>query len=325
MMTTRTFLAAAALALALPAAVQAQPDAWPSRAITFVVPYPPGGPTDMMARLIATPLAQRLKVPVIVDNKAGAGGNIGTGQVAKGKPDGYTLLLAASGNLAANQFLYAKLGFDPLKDLAPVMQISRFPLVLEVSDKSPIRSFQEYVAFAKDPANRATFGSASNGSPQHLGAELFKAQAKIDISHVPYKGAGPALVDLMGGQITSMFDILGSSLPHIKSSKLRPLAVTTKARTPLLPGVPAISELGYPDFDYYAWHGISVAAGTPRPIINRLNAELNAIFADPAFKARWQEIGSEVVAGTPEQFDRVIQSEARRMQALIKNLNIQLD
>ncbi len=331
-MTTRAFLAATAAAAAtlalggLPAAAQAQqPDAWPSRPITFVVPYPPGGPTDLMARLIATPLAQRLKVPVIVENKAGAGGNIGAGQVAKGKPDGYTLLLAASGNLAANQFLYARLGFDPLKDLAPVMQISRFPLVLEVSATSPIRSFQDYVAFAKDPANRATFGSASNGTPQHLGAELFKAQAKIDISHVPYKGAGPALVDLMGGQITSMFDILGSSLPHIKSGKLRPLAVTTKTRSPLLPDVPAISELGYPGFDYYAWHGVAVAAGTPRPIVTRLNAELNAIFAEPAFKAKWQEIGSEAVAGTPEQFDRVIQSEARRMEALIKGLNIHLD
>ncbi|GAA6121876.1 tripartite tricarboxylate transporter substrate binding protein [Acidovorax sp. FG27] len=331
MTTTRAFLAAAAamaatLALGLPTAAHAQqPDAWPSRAITFVVPYPPGGPTDLMARLIATPLSQRLKVPVIVENKAGAGGNIGTGQVAKGKPDGYTLLLAASGNLAANQFLYARLGFDPLKDLAPVMQISRFPLVLEVAASSPIRSVQEYVAFARDPAHRATFGSASNGSPQHLGGELFKAQAKVDISHVPYKGAGPALVDLMGGQITSMFDILGSSLPHIKSGKLRPLAVTTQARSPLLPDVPSISESGYPGFDYYAWHGISVAAGTPHAITLRLNAELNALFADPAFKAKWQDIGSEVVAGTPEQFDRLIKSEAKRMEALIKSLNIQLD
>lgn len=326
MITHRAFLARAALALALPfAALAQQPDAWPSRPITFVVPYPPGGPTDLMARLIATPLAQRLKVPVIVENKAGASGNIGTSQVAKAKPDGYTLLLAASGNLAANQFLYAKLGFDPVKDLAPVMQISRFPLVLEVSEKSSIRSFQDYVAFAKNPANQATFGSASNGSPQHLGGELFKAQARVDLSHVPYKGAGPALVDLMGGQITSMFDILGSSLPYIKSGKLRPLAVTTKTRSPLLPSVPAISELGYPDFDYYAWHGVSVAAATPQPIIARLNSELRALFADPAFATKWQEIGSEVVAGTPQQFDGVIKSEARRMETLIKNLNIQLD
>ncbi|QNP61032.1 Bug family tripartite tricarboxylate transporter substrate binding protein [Paenacidovorax monticola] len=310
--------------LLLPFAVLAQ-DAWPSKAITFVVPYPPGGPTDLMARLIATPLAKKLNVPVIVENKAGASGNIGTGQVVKAKPDGYTILLAASGNLSANQFLYNKLGFDPIKDLAPVVQISKFPLVLEVSERSPIRSFQDYVQFARNPENRATFGSASNGSPQHLGGELFKTTAKIDISHVPYKGAGPALVDLMGGQITSMFDILGSSIQHIRSGKLRPLAVTTKGRSSMLPDVPSVSELGYPDFEYYAWHGISTTAGTPKPIITRLNAELRGIFADPAFKEKWLEIGSEVVTGTPEQFDHFIQAEARKMESLIKGLNIQLD
>lgn len=310
--------------LLLPFAVLAQ-DAWPSKAITFVVPYPPGGPTDLMARLIATPLAKKLNVPVIVENKAGASGNIGTGHVVKAKPDGYTILLAASGNLSANQFLYNKLGFDPIKDLAPVVQISKFPLVLEVSERSPIRSFQDYVQFARNPENRATFGSASNGSPQHLGGELFKTSAKIDISHVPYKGAGPALVDLMGGQITSMFDILGSSIQHIRSGKLRPLAVTTKGRSSMLPDVPSVSELGYPDFEYYAWHGISTTAGTPKPIITRLNAELRGIFADPAFKEKWLEIGSEVVTGTPEQFDHFIQAEARKMESLIKGLNIQLD
>lgn len=311
-------------ALLLPMAAVAQ-DAWPSKAITFVVPYPPGGPTDLMARLIATPLAKKLNVPVVVENRAGASGNIGTGQVVKAKPDGYTILLAASGNLSANQYLYNKLGFDPVKDLAPVVQISKFPLVLEVSEKSPLRSFQDYLQFARNPDNRVTFGSASNGSPQHLGGELFKAMAKIDISHVPYKGAGPALVDLMGGQITSMFDILGSSMQHIKSGKLRPLAVTTKNRSAMLPDVPSIAEMGFPDFEYYAWHGISTTAGTPKPIVNRLNTELRSIFADPAFKEKWLEIGSEVVAGTPEQFDAVIQSEARKMESLIKNLNIQLD
>jgi tripartite-type tricarboxylate transporter receptor subunit TctC len=313
-----------AACLLLPLAALAQ-DAWPSKAVSFIVPYPPGGPTDLMARLIAEPLSKRLNVPVVVENKAGASGNIGTGQVVRAKPDGYTILLAASGNLSANQYLYGKLGFDPLKDLAPVIQISKFPLVLEVSEKSPLKSFQDYVAFAKKSDNRVTFGSASNGSPQHLGGELFKAQAKIDISHVPYKGAGPALVDLMGGQITSMFDILGSSMQHIKSGKLRPLAVTTKNRASMLPEVPSISELGYPDFEYYAWHGISTTAGTPKPIVTRLNTELRAIFADPAFKAKWLEIGSEVVAGSPEEFDRFIKSEAGKMESLIKGLNIQLD
>ncbi len=188
-----------------------------------------------------------------------------------------------------------------------------------------IKSFQDYVKFAKNPDNRATFGSASNGSPQHLGAELFKKTAKVDLSHVPYKGAGPALIDLMGGQITSMFDILGSSISHIKSGKLRPLAVTTKERSPLLPNVPSIAEMGFPNFEYYAWHGISTAAGTPKPVIARLNTELRGIFNDPAFKAKWLEIGSEPVAGTPEEFAAFIQSEARKMGPLIKALDVHLD
>ena len=176
--------ALAIAALALPLAPMAQ-DTWPSRPITFVVPYPPGGPTDLMARLIATPLAARLKVPVVVENKAGASGNIGTVHVVRAKPDGYTILLAASGNLSVNQYLYKKLGFDPVKDLAPVMQISRFPLVLEVSEGSPIRTFQDYVDHARKPESRVTFGSAGNGTPQHLGAELFKTMAKVELSHVP--------------------------------------------------------------------------------------------------------------------------------------------
>lgn len=311
-------------ALLLPLAATAQ-EAWPSKPITFVVPFPPGGPTDLMARLIAQPLSKRLNVPVVVENRAGASGNIGTGQVVKAKPDGYTLLLAASGNLSANQYLYGKLSYDPIKDLAPVMQISKFPLVLEVSEKSPIKSFQDYVNLAKKPDSRVTFGSASNGTPQHLGGELFKARAEVEISHIPYKGAGPAIVDLMGGQITSMFDILGSSMQHIKSGKLRPLAVTTRSRSALLPDVPAISELGYPDFEYYAWHGISTTAGTPKTVVTRLNTELRGIFSDPGFKEKWQEMGSEVVSGTPEQFDSFIRSEARKMEKLIKGLKIQLD
>ncbi|SEB06287.1 tripartite tricarboxylate transporter substrate binding protein [Variovorax sp. YR216] len=311
-------------AMLLPIAALAQGN-WPEKAITFVVPFPPGGPTDLMARLIATPLSKRLNVPVIVDNKAGASGNIGTMQVVRAKPDGYTILLAASGNLSVNQYLYKNLGFDPVKDLAPIVQISKFPLVLEVSGTSSIKSFKDYVEYAKKPMNRVTFASAGNGTPQHLGGELFKASAKVDITHIPYKGAGPAIVDLMGGQVTSMFDILGSSMQHIKSGKLHALAVTTKNRSEQLPDVPSISELGYPNFEYYAWHGISTTAGTPKPVIDRLNAEIREIFQDSAFRAQWKEIGSDVVVGTPEQFGEVTRNEARKMETLIKSLNIQLD
>lgn len=311
-------------ALLLPFAAMAQ-GTWPEKAITFVVPFPPGGPTDLMARLIATPLSKRFNVPVVVENKAGASGNIGTLQVVRAKPDGHTILLAASGNLTANQYLYKRLGFDPLKDLAPVVQISKFPLVLTVSETNPIKTFNDYVAYAKKADSRVTFASAGNGTPQHLGAELFKTNAKVDIMHVPYKGAGPAIIDLMGGQVTSMFDILGSSMQHIKSGKLRPLAVTTRNRSEQLPNVPSISELGYPNFEYFAWHGISTTAGTPKPVIDRLNAEIRAVFQEPAFKAQWQEIGSEIVVGTPEQFGEFTRSQAQKMETLIKDQNVQLD
>ncbi len=300
-------------------------DKWPSQSITFIVPYPPGGPTDIMARLLSVPLGNKLGTTVVVENKAGASGNIGSGMVARAKPDGYTILLSTSGNMSVNQTLFKNLNYDPIKDLAPIIQISKFPLVLEVKADSPIKTLQEYLAFAKANPTKVSFGSAGNGSPQHLGLEIVKERTGAPLQHIPYKGASPALNDLLGGQIFSMCDILAGSINYIKAGQLYPIAVTTKERSALLPNVPTMAESGLPGFDYFAWHGITAPAKTPPEIIAKYNTALNEIFADPEFKKRWEAIGSEVVAGTPEQFQALILSESVRLGKLVKDLGVQLD
>ena len=298
-------------------AVAAEPYPTPGKPIKFVVPYPPGGPTDLMARILAPGLQQRLGVPVIIENRAGAGGNVGTDGVAKSAPDGHTLLLAASGPMAVNQTLYNALPYNPIKDLAPVIQISAFPLVLEVHPSFPARTMQEFLAVLKAKPTAYNFASAGNGTPQHLAGEMFNKQAGVKMQHVPYKGAGPALNDLLGGQVPVMFDVIGSSIEHIKAGKLIPIAVTTRRRSPALAQVPTLTELGVP-IDFTAWHGIAVAAGTPAPIIKRLNDTLNAIFAEPAVKKRWEEIGSPIVGGTPEQFGSLVLTESVRLGRIVK-------
>ncbi|HLT99854.1 MAG TPA: tripartite tricarboxylate transporter substrate binding protein [Burkholderiaceae bacterium] len=313
------------LAMGAPALAADAPENWPTQPIKFVVPFPPGGPTDLMARLISEPLAKKLGTNVVVENRAGASGNIGSATVAQAKPDGYTILLAASGNMSVNQTLFKNLQYDPIKDFASIIQISRFPLVLEVKSSTPIKSVQEYIDHAKAKPGEVTFGSAGNGSPQHLGGELFKKVTGAPIQHVPYKGAGPALTDMMGGHIFSMFDILGSSMQYIARGDFRPLAVTTAKRSQQLPDVPTMQEAGVDGFDYYAWHGIVTTAGTPEAIIKKYNTALNEIFADPEFAARWEGIGSEVVGGSPEQFDQLVRSEAERLGELVRSLGVQLD
>ena len=315
-----SFRSAAALLLAACVALPAHaadPYPTPGKPIRFVVPYPPGGPTDLMARILAPGLQQRLGVPVFVENRAGAGGNLGTDAVAKSAPDGHTLLLAASGPMAVNQTLYPALPYNPVKDLAPVIQISAFPLVLEVHPDFPARSLKEFTAALKAKPTGYNFASAGNGTPQHLAGEIFNKQAGVKMQHVPYKGAGPALNDLLGGQVPIMFDILASSIQHLKGGKLIPLAVTTAKRSPALPQVPTLAELGMP-IDFAAWHGIAVAAGTPAPIIRRLNETLNAIFAEPATRERWEAIGSPIVGGTPEQFGSLVLTESVRLGRVVK-------
>ncbi|MGI9215509.1 MAG: Bug family tripartite tricarboxylate transporter substrate binding protein [Hydrogenophaga sp.] len=319
----KTALSALALSATLPVLAQ---EAYPSKPIRFVVPYPPGGPTDLMARLLQPELQTRLGVTVVVDNKSGAGGNLGSAEVAKQLPaDGYALLLAASGPMAVNPSLYKSMAFDPLKDLAPVIQISSFPLVLEVSTKLGVKTPQELAALAKRPDSKLTFASAGNGTPQHLAGEIFNTQMGISLSHIPYRGAGPALNDMIGGQVSVMFDVLGSSLPHIQGGRLVPLAVTSAQRHPSLPNVPTMMEAGIAGYEFTAWHGIAVRAGTPAPIVAKLNSTLNAIFSDAEFKKKWEAIGTPVVGGTPQQFGDLIRKDSVRLGEVVKRAGVTVD
>ncbi|WP_454739684.1 Bug family tripartite tricarboxylate transporter substrate binding protein [Cupriavidus necator] len=317
--------ACAGLMLALAANGVARAEAYPSKPIHFVVPYPPGGPTDLMARLLQASLQSRLGVPVVVENRAGAGGNIGTDAVAKAAPDGYTILLAASGPMAVNPTLYKRLPYNPQTDLAPVIQISAFPLVLEVHPGSSAKDVKSFIASVRNKPGDYSFASAGNGTPQHLAGELFNTEVATKMQHVAYKGAGPALNDVLGGQVPVMFDILASSLPYIKSGKLRPLAVTTKTRAPALPDVPTLAESGMAGFEFVAWHGIAVPAATPRDIVVKLNSVINANFKDPEFRRRWEAIGTPVVGGTPEAFAALIRSETTRLGKIVRDTGATVD
>ena len=316
-------LCAGLLGAAAPALAQ---DNWPSKTIRFVVPYPPGGPTDLMARLLQGELQTRLGVAVMIDNKGGAGGNLGSNEVARIAPaDGHTLLLAASGPMAVNPTLYRTMTFNPLTDLVPVIQLSSFPLVLEVHPSVGVKSVKELITLAKTGKSNLSFASAGNGTPQHLAGELFNTQMGIDITHIPYKGAGPALNDLVGGQVGVMFDILGSSLPHIQSGKLVPLAVTSAKRSPQLPHVPTMAEAGVTGYEFTAWHGIAMRAGTAPAIVDKLNGTLNTIFKEPEFRKKWEAIGTPVVAGTAAQFGELIKRDTVRLGKVVKDSGATVD
>ncbi len=319
--TGRRAALASMLAAGLAAAtgpVLAQGD-YPSGPIKFIVPYPPGGPTDQMARMLQPELQTRLGVPIVIENRGGAGGNVGTAEVARQAPaDGQTLLLAASGPMAVNQSLFRSLPFNATTDLAPVIQISSFPLVLEVHPSLGIKTVKEFIAQAKAKPEGFSYASAGNGTPQHLAGEIFSKATGAKLTHIPYRGAGPALNDLLGGQVKVMFDVMASSLQYIAAGKLVPLAVTSAKRSPALPNVPTLAEAGLPGLELTAWHGIVVRSGTPPPVIAKLNATLNQIFAEPAFRKKWEAIGTPVVAGTAEQFGQLIRTESVRLGRVVR-------
>lgn len=290
----------AALALSLLAlAAQAQ---YPAKPIHIVVPSAPGDGSDLTARLIADPLSTVLRQPVIVDNKLGAGGVVGTEFAARQPADGYTLIMANAGSHAINAALYSKLSYDPAKDFTPVALVAVSPNMMAVNPSLPVKNIAEFIAYAKAHPGEINFASGGNGSSAHLSAELLKSMAGINMNHVPYKGSTPALTDLIGGQVQVMIGNLPPMLPHVKSGKLRALAVTTSKRYSGLPDVPTIAESGLAGFETVAWFGLFAPAGTPRDIVQRLNREVNAIISKPEMRERLLGIGMEPTPGTPEEY-----------------------
>jgi tripartite-type tricarboxylate transporter receptor subunit TctC len=316
----------ALLALALVAvggAAQAQ-DPWPSKPITLVVPFPPGGPTDMVARVLAQQVGQQLGQTVIVDNRPGANGNIGNALVAKAAADGYTVLYNTS-SIALSPSLYKKLSYDVARDLRPVALTAVVPLGLVVNPKVPAHTVQELVKYAQDNKGKLSYGSAGNGNVTHLAAFQVVQHYGIDASHVPYKGSAPADVDLVAGQIEFMTDTINSVAPFIKDGKLRLLAVSTAQRIPNFPNAPTLAESGMTDFEAGAWQGVMVPAKTPDAVVQRLNAELLKALKDPGVLEKLRVQGTEPLGSTPQAYGDYIQSEIKRWAGVVKSTGVSLD
>jgi tripartite-type tricarboxylate transporter receptor subunit TctC len=298
---------------------------WPSKGLTLIVPYAPGGFSDTRMRLLARKLSDKLGQTVVVENKGGAGGVIGTAMIAKAAPDGYTL---GSGNLAplaVNPTLMPKISYNVSRDLAPVILIENSPLVLSVANNMPVKSLAELIALAKKEPGKLTFGSSGVGGAHHLSGEMFRDSAKIDITHVPYKGGSPASTDLMAGHLNMMFEMGYAALPAIQGGRVRPLAVTSAERISVLPEIPTMSELGIKGFESYNWQGIVVPAGTPAPIIAKLNQAFNEILKDPDVAKAISGAGSQSVGGTPEAFGAFIASETAKWAKVIQSADIKLN
>jgi tripartite-type tricarboxylate transporter receptor subunit TctC len=317
----RKFLQLAAAAASLPAVSRvARAQAYPTRPIRVIVPYAPGGAVDILARLMGQWLSERLSQPFIIENRPGAGTNIGTEAVVRALPDGHTLLLASTAN-AINATLYEKLNFNFIRDISPAASIVRGPNVMVVHPSFPAKTVPDFIAHAKDNPGKISMASAGNGSPPHVAGELFKMMAGVDMVHVPYRGGGPAVTDLLGGQVQVYFATTASSIEYIRAGRLRALAVTTAARSEALPEVPTIGEF-VPNYEASSFYGLGLPKNTRAEIIDRLNKETNVALADPKMKARLADLGSMVLAGSPADFGKLIAEETEKWAKVVKFASI---
>ena len=313
------------LALAALAAVTvaALPDpslaqAWPSKPVTVIVPFPAGGTTDIVARLTAQKLSEAWGQPVIVDNRAGAGGNIGSAMVAKAAPDGYTLLMGTVGTHAINASLYDKMPYDVVKDFAPITNVAAVPNMLVVTPSLPVNSVPELIAYAKQNPGKLNMASSGNGTSIHLSGELFKVMTGIQMEHVPYKGSAPALTDLMGGQVQVMFDNMPSAIAHVKAGKLKAIAVTTAKRSPAMPDLPTIDEAGVKGFEAASWFGLLAPAGTPKEIVAKVQADVVKAMKTTDLTEKMGQQGAAAVGNTPDEFAAYIKAELAKWEKVVK-------
>ena len=302
----------------------AQGTAYPARPVRMVVPFPPGGPTDVLARIVATKLGERLGQAFAIDNKAGSSGMMGSADVAKAAPDGYTLLGNASIHVI-NPSLYPKIPFDALNDFTPVTQLAHVPLILVVNNDLPVKSVKELIAYAKAHPGRLNFASSGNAAAPHLAGESFKLATGVDMQHVPYKGSAPALTDLIGGQVQLMFDSMPSAMPFVKAGKLRPLAVTTAKRSLAVPELATVAEAGVPGYDISTWYGLWGPKGLPKELAEKLASEVARILKLPDVKERYAALGAEPVGNTPDEFAAYCKSEWLKWAKVVKDSGAKAD
>jgi tripartite-type tricarboxylate transporter receptor subunit TctC len=320
----RQFLHLAAGVATVPALSRvARAQAWPSRPVHIIVGFPPGGGTDITARLVGQWLSERLGQPFIIENRSGATGNIGTESVVRAPPDGYTLLMVLATN-AINATLYDKLNFNFIRDIAPVASINRVPQVIDVNPSIPVRTVPEFIAFAKANPGKLNMGSGGVGSPQHVSGELFKMMTGINMVHVPYRGGAPAIADLLGGQVQVIFDVLSESIEYIRAGRLRPLAVTTAVRSEAFPDLPTVGDF-VPGYEASTWFGVGAPRNTPAAIIDKLNKEINAGLADPRIKARFADLAATVFMGSPTDFGKFMSEETEKWGKVVKFAGIRAD